>query len=197
MRAIGLDLAGSVKRTTGFCLLDENLRAVTSALHTDREIVAETVSPKPEIISIDAPLCLPRGRKSLSHRGLPHFRKCDLELRRMKIKFFPITLGPMRKLTSRGMRLKKIFESRGLRVVESYPGSVQDLLGMPRKQAGLEKLRQSLIDYGVKGDIHKSEITHDELDAVTSALVGKMFLEDNYLAIGDPEEGVMILPGKK
>ncbi len=34
----------------------------------------------------------------------------------------------------------------------------------------------------------------DELDAVTSALVGKMYLEGDYLAIGDPEEVLMILP---
>ncbi len=46
----------------------------------------------------------------------------------------------------------------------------------------------------MKGDVHKSKITHDELDAITSALVGKTFLEENYLAIGDPEEGLMILP---
>ena len=112
----------------------------------------------------------------------------------MKIKFFPITLGPMRKLTSRGMKLKNNLETMGLKVIESYPGSIQDMLGMPRKQEGLEKLRKALADYGVKGDVHKSEITHDELDAITSALVGVMFLKGNYLAIGDPEEGLMILP---
>lgn len=194
MRVIGLDLAGSVKRTTGFCLLDDNLRSSTSALHTDQEIISKTVSARPDVVSIDAPLSLPRGRRSLSHRGSPHFRACDLELRRMKIKFFPITLGPMRMLTRRGMKLRKILEAKGLSVIESYPGSIQDILGMPRKQAGLEKLRRALVDYGVKGDVHKSKITHDELDAITSALVGKMFLEENYLAIGDPEEGLMILP---
>lgn len=194
MRVIGLDLAGSVKRTTGFCLLDNNLRASTSALHADQEIISKTVSARPDVVSMDAPLSLPRGRRSLSHRGPPHFRACDLELRRMKIKFFPITLGPMRMLTRRGMKLRKVLEAKGLSVIESYPGSIQDILGMPRKQAGLEKLRRALVDYGVKGDVHKSKITHDELDAITSALVGKMFLEENYLAIGDPEEGLMILP---
>ena len=194
MRVIGLDLAGSSRRTTGFCFLDENLQARTHALHTDKEIVSKTISSKPDVVSIDAPLCLPKGRKSLSHRGPPHFRACDLELRRMKIKFFPITLGPMRKLTSRGMKMRKTFEAKELKVIESYPGSIQDILGMPRKQAGLEKLRRALVGYGVKGDVNKDRITHDELDAITSALVGKMFLEEDYLAIGNPEEGLMILP---
>ena len=194
MRAVGLDLAGSKTRTTGFCLLDENLHSQTKALYEDAEVVSETVAASPGVVSIDAPLSLPRGRPSLSRRGPPHFRACDLELRRMKIRFFPITLGPMRKLTARGIKMKKVFESKGLRVIESYPGSIQDLLGMPRKQAGVEKLRTALIHYGVTGDIRKPVITHDELDAITSALVGKMYLEGNYQAIGDPDEGLMILP---
>jgi predicted nuclease with RNAse H fold len=194
MRVVGLDLAGSKNRTTGFCLLDENLHTQTKALHTDAEIISETVSVSPAVVSIDAPLSLPRGRPSLSRRGPPHFRACDLELRRMKIRFFPITLGPMRKLTARGIKMKKVFEAKGLKVIESYPGSIQDILGMPRKHEGVEKLRRALIHYGVEGEVQKKEITHDELDAITSALVGKMFLEGNYLAIGDPEEGLMILP---
>ncbi len=197
VRIVGLDLAGSAKRTTGYCLLDENLHAETKALHKDREIISETLTAQPNVVSIDAPLSLPKGRKSIHQRNRHHLRACDRELLRMKIKFFPITLGPMRNLTSRGIRLKRIFEARGLRVIESYPGSIQDILGMPRKQAGLEKLRKALIDYGVNGDVEAKEtISHDELDAITSALVGKMFLEGKYLAIGNPEDGLMILPPK-
>ncbi len=194
LRIVGLDLAGSPNRTTGFCLLDENLYAKTKALHTDREIVSETIASNPEVVSVDAPLALPRWRKSLSRPGPQHFRACDRELMRMRIRFFPITLGPMRKLTARGIRMKRIFEAKGLKVIESYPGSIQDILGMPRKQEGLEKLRRALVRYGVEGEVQKKEITNDELDAITSALVGKMFLEGNYRAIGDPEEGLMILP---
>ncbi len=194
MRVVGLDLAGSKNRTTGFCIMDENFRVQTKPLHTDREIISETVPLAPDVISIDAPLCLPRGRKSLAQKGPPHLRECDKELLRMKIRFFPLSLGPMRKLTSRGMRLKKVLESKGLKVIESYPGSIQDILGMPRKQLGIEKLRNALIKYGIEGDVRKQQTTHDELDAITSALVGKMFVEGNYRAIGDPDEGLMILP---
>ncbi len=102
----------------------------------------------------------------------------------------------MRKLTSRGMKMK-IFGSKGLRVIESYPGSIQDMRGMPRKQEGIEKLRDALVRYGVKGDVKKMIMTHDELDAITSAIVGKMFLDGSYLTIGDPEEGLMILPPRR
>ncbi|MEM5853587.1 MAG: DUF429 domain-containing protein [Candidatus Aenigmatarchaeota archaeon] len=196
MKVIGIDLAGSEKQVTGFCFMDENMNCETLALHSDREIIEKTLEINPDIIAIDAPLFLPKGRKSLEKSGPPHLRACDRELIKMKIKFFPITLGPMRKLTKRGIKLKKFFERNGYKVIESFPGAIQDILKLPRKQKGLEKLRKSLIKLGVKGDVEKEKITDDELDAITLALTGKMFLENNYLAIGDPEEGLMILPKK-
>ncbi len=192
--AVGLDLAGSPTRGTGFSTLNEDLVCRTSVLHSDDEIVGAVIGAAPSIVSIDAPLFLPKGRRSLEEPGPPHFRECDKELMRMKIKFFPISLGPMRKLTARGMSLRSYFEARGLKVIESFPGAIQDVLGMPRKQRGLEKLRTALLDYGITGDVNKQGITDDELDAVTSAIVGRLYLEGNYLAIGDPDEGLMILP---
>jgi predicted nuclease with RNAse H fold len=195
MRIVGIDLAGSEKRATGFCILDEKLNVKTKVLYTDEEIISETINANPDVISIDAPLSLPLGRKSLSQRGAPHLRACDEELLKMKIRFFPITLGPMRKLTKRGIKLRKFFEKKGLKVIEVYPGAAQDILKIPRKQKGIKKLEKGLRKLGIKG-IRKGT-TGDELDAITSALVGKMYLEKNYLAIGNPKEGVIILPKVK
>lgn len=198
MKVVGIDLAGSVKKKTGFCLLDENLNVKTTVLTTNNEIIQEVSKINPDIISIDAPLALPKGRcclkKKCKCRKYGHLRKCDKELIKMKIKFFPVSLGPMRKLTLRGIKLRRILENLGFKVIESYPGGIQDILKIPRKQKGLEKLRKALIKYGFKGDITKNDITTDELDAITSALVGKLYLKNNYTAIGDPEEILMILP---
>ncbi|MDA4119904.1 MAG: DUF429 domain-containing protein, partial [Thaumarchaeota archaeon] len=145
----------------------------------------------------DAPLFLPKGRKSIEDRGPPHFRECDKELLRMHIRFFPISLGPMRMLTTRGMKLRAVLEGRGLEVIESFPGAIQDLLHMPRKQAGLPLLARALTDYGVVLDRPEGELNGDELDAVTSALVGLLYKRGNYRAIGDPAEGLMILPASQ
>jgi len=196
MKAVGIDLAGVETKETGFCVLNKKLNVKTSVLYTDKEVIEEIKKVKPDVISIDAPLALPKGRPSLSakYKKYPHLRECDRELARMGIKFFPITIGPMRKLTLRGIKLRKILEKKGFKIIESFPGSIQDILKMPRKQKGLEKLRKALIKYGFKGDVNKKGITDHELDAITSALVGKMYLEGNYLAIGDPEEILMILP---
>ncbi|MDA4121734.1 MAG: DUF429 domain-containing protein [Thaumarchaeota archaeon] len=194
MRVIGLDLAGSEKRMTGFCSMSESLACQTSVLYADEEILKATRDAAPGVVSIDAPLFLPKGRVSLEHKGPPHLRACDRELLRMKIRFFPLTLGPMRMLTARGMQLRKTLEGDGLTVVESFPGAVQDVLGMPRKQAGLERLRSALIDFGVTGDVFKQDVSDHELDAICCAIVGKMYLEGDYTAIGVEEEGFMILP---
>jgi predicted nuclease with RNAse H fold len=199
MKAVGIDLAGVETRPTGFCVLGENLNTQTYLLHSDKEIIDMVEQASPEVVSIDAPLALPRDRPSLSakYKNRSHLRECDKALLKMGIKFFPVTLGPMRKLTQRGMNLRRILEAKGFKVIESFPGAAQDILGMPRKQRGLEKLRQALINYGIKGDAAKRKKSDHELDAVISALVGLLYLEGNYVAIGDPEEMLMILPKAK
>ena len=193
---VGIDLAGSPRRDTGFCAMDMKLRCSTSVLHTDEEILAATLEVSPRVVSIDAPLFLPKGRMRIEDRGPPHFRECDKELLKMKIRFFPISLGPMRMLTSRGMALRAALEEKGTEVIESFPGAIQDLLGMPRKQAGLESLAKALEEYGVSMAKGKDPPNGDELDAATSALVGVLYLKGSYRAIGDPEEGLMILPSQ-
>ena len=192
MKIIGLDLAGSEKRYTGFCFLNDRMIAKTYVFNTDEEIIKKIEKIRPDVIAIDAPLALPKGRKSLEQRSDVHLRECDKELLKMKIKFFPITLGPMRKLTERGIKLKKILEKKGFEIIETYPGAAQDILKIARKQNGLIRLKTNLERLGIKG--LNNSMNGDELDAVTCALVGKMYLEENYLAIGDPEEVLMILP---
>ncbi len=196
MKILGIDLAGVENRDSGVCLLDEELNAEVFSLKSDDEIISLIMKTRPDVIAIDAPLSIPLGRCCLrdkcSCKNKGHLRECDRALLKMKIKFFPVTLGPMRKLTERGMRLKEIIEGKGFKVIEVYPGGAQDMLGIPRKKKGIDELRKGLLKMGIKG-ISKVK-SHDELDAVTSALVGKMFFEDDYLALGNPEEGLIIMP---
>ncbi|MGC8671734.1 MAG: DUF429 domain-containing protein, partial [Candidatus Micrarchaeia archaeon] len=81
---------------------------------------------------------------------------------------------------------------KGFVVIESFPGGAQDILGMPRKQKGIGALRKSLVKYGLKG--LRNNATGDELDAATCAIVGLDYISKNYMQLGDPEEGVMIMP---
>ena len=201
VKIVGIDLAGVESRPTGFCILDEKLKTETKILYKDEEIVKEVLNVKPSLTSIDAPLSLPKGRCCLRDncpcRKAGHLRKCDKDILRLKIRLFPVTLGPMRKLTMRGINLNKTLTSHGFKVVETLPSSVRKILGFPGKGEGVEKLRKALIGYGIKGDPKRRNLTEHELDAILSALVGKLFLEDKTIGIGDPSEGLIIIPNPK
>jgi len=188
---LGVDLAGAPHRPTGICLL-RGLKGTTFLLYSDEEILEYAEKEKPALVAIDAPLHLPPGRKSINDRNDVHFRPCDEELRRKKIRFFPITLGPMRMLTERGIRLKAALKTKRFRSVEIYPGGAQDIWGIPRAKNDLQELRRQLQRLGIKG--LKKEISSHELDAATGALVGLLFLQDKAEVYGDFSSGAIIMP---
>jgi uncharacterized protein len=166
----------------------------TGLFYTDKEIIDQTLLSSPKLVAIDAPLYLPQGRTSIDddRTGL-HLRESDRELLKIGIKIFPATLGPMRKLTVRGMRLRRVFEAEALKVIEAHPGGAQDVLGIPRKRKGIDKLLAGLQGLGLAG-LNISMSDH-ELDAVTCAYVGKLFLEKEAVVYGDPNGGI-VLPKK-
>ena len=188
---LGLDLAGVAHRRTGACVL-KGRRAQTCVLHTDDEILELARRAKPALAAIDAPLHLPPGRKSIEDRNGLHLRPCDEELRRRHIPFFPITLGPMRVLTVRGMSLKKKLESLRIRAVEIYPGGAQDVWGIPRAKRSMAGLLAGLRRRGLLGLTSKA--TPDELDAASGALAGQLYLEGQAEVLGDFQTGAIILP---
>jgi predicted nuclease with RNAse H fold len=192
---LGLDLAGSPRRPTGFCVLSGR-RVQVGHLYGDEDIFATVAAATPQLIAIDAPLALPAGRCCLRDTcacaGTTHFRVSDYELRRLGIRFFPMTLGPMRQLTQRGMQLKVTLEARGIRVIETYPGAAQDIWGIPR-QRDVPGLRRGLSRFRLRG-LDRMERSPHVLDAVTCALVGQLYLAGGAWGIGSPDEALMILP---
>jgi len=186
---VGIDLAGSPRRPTGVCIL-HGMIARTLLAFEDQEILIAVDRERPVLVPIDAPLTLPPGRSTIHDRAGGHFRECDRELRNRGIRFFPITLGPMRMLTERGMALRARIEARGPRVVECYPGAAQDIWGIPRQHKDLGALREGLGRLGVRG--LSGGMTGDELDAVTAALVGRWFLSGCGEVLGGP--GGIVVP---
>ena len=194
-KVVGIDLAGSPKRNTGICTLKRDNITSCAIVHPDQEIIHYIEKEKPSLIAVDAPLNLPPGRKSIEDKNGEHFRPCDRELLKRGIRFFPITLGPMRLLTKRGIRLKRTLTRRGYSMIEVYPGAAQDIWHTGRKQDGLSKLRKGLEKLGVKG-LNK-EMDGDELDAVTAALVGQLFLRGKAEILGDFKRGAIVIPYPK
>jgi dephospho-CoA kinase len=103
----------------------------------------------------------------------------------------------MQRLTERGIRLAARLRELGFPVIESYPGAAQDILGIPRKGAGEEWLKLGLSEFGIRGEYVTKRVRHDELDAITSALVGSFFLTGKYEALSGESEGSLILPDLK
>jgi len=193
-RIVGIDLTGSEKRATGWALMD-GANATTKPLSTDDELFNETVAVKPDLVSIDSPLSLPEGWIDPDAPcAQPIYRKCELALKRMGISVFWCLLPTMKCLTKRGMRLAQRLRTAGVKVIESYPGAAQDLLGIPRKGSSLEELKWGLSRAGIKGEYLHGKVTHDEVDAITSALVGLFYLADDYIALGNAVEDYLIVP---
>ncbi len=168
---------------------------------TDDELISKTVSANPTVISIDSPLSLPKGRDceddACECRRYGITRECERILKKRGINVYPCLIKSMQKLTMRGIKLTKLFEEKGYEVIESYPGAAQDILGMPRKRVDLKQLEIDLTNLGIKLFSKSDIIVHDELDALTSALVGFLYLADSYEAIGNIDEGYLIIPAFK
>jgi len=98
----------------------------------------------------------------------------------------------MRMLTERGIHLMRQIEKMRMKVIEIYPGGAQDLWNIPRKQGGLERLRRSLEELDIKG-LSKG-ITGDELDAVSAAIVGNLFLRGKAEVYGNFKQGAIVMP---
>jgi predicted nuclease with RNAse H fold len=189
-RIVGIDLTGSEKRATGWALMD-GPKATTKSISTDADLIAETLAAQPDIVSIDSPLSLPEPQGAAA---TPIYRKCELALKRMGISVFWCLLPSMKMLTHRGIKLARELRSAGCNVIESYPGAAQDILGIPRKKASLQELKWGLSRAGITGDFLTASITHDEVDAITSALVGLFYLANDYIALGTPVEEYLIVP---
>jgi len=163
-RVVGIDLTGSEKRASGFALLSGNEVEFTSRIRTDEVLITESVNIKPDLVSIDSPLSLPEDPTKI-------YRDCELTLKRRGIGVYWCFLPSMKALTLRGIALADKLRKKGLTVIESYPGAAQDILGIPRKSKGTHVLAEALAEYGIKGDL---DVSHDELDAITSAIVGQL-----------------------
>ncbi len=194
---VGIDLSGSKKRGSGICIL-RNEEAHLAVRSTDEEILEIVREQEHCLVSIDSPLGLPEnrccGEDTCDCRQYGIMRKCERVLKKRGINVYPCLIPSMRTLTLRGIRLARTLREDGYDVIESYPGAAQDILAMPRKRVSLEELKYALTDMGITVQGEREKITHDEIDALTSALVGFFYLARMYEAIGEASEGYLVIP---
>lgn len=191
-RVIGIDLTAGDK-ATGVAVLND-CSVETCSLFSDEEILAYVRKHKPKIVSIDSPLGLPGGGASIDPKaGI--MRVAEHDLGSVGIPAYPSLIDSMENLTLRGIRLRRAIEAfpRAPRVIESYPGAAQDILCIPRKQKSLDLLREGLRRLGLNG-VGLETRSHDEMDAITSAIVGRYFEGGQFEPMGITSEAQLIVP---
>lgn len=199
-RIVGIDLAGKVESRSGICFL-QNDHAETTVLHENESIIEFVRSAMPDLISIDAPLSLPKGRTTVydddpyrKEGGI--LRYCERMLKKRNVNSYPALIRSMQELTKRGIALATFFRSQGYPVIECFPGAAQDIIQLPRKRTDETLLKKGLSRFGIHGPFENTDVCHDELDAITASLVGQFFISGYYEALGIPEENDMIIPQK-
>ncbi len=182
---IGIDLAGKPKNPTGWALW-KNKKVETSLMHTNKEILEGIAHSDPTIIAIDAPFSLPK-------KGI--LRIADREMIRRGYRVFPPCLPAMKTLTLRAMKLIKLMAKKGCKTIEVHPTSTRKALNMPLKD--WRKIQTTLETIGLEGDLKLRVLKSHEIDAVTAALTAYLYMKNQAEAIGDGEEGYIIIPKKQ
>lgn len=184
MMFLGIDLAASSKRFSGYCVLSSiDMLCVTGVVKRDEEVLELALKIEPKVIAMDSPLSYAINGGS--------FRKCDLEARKRGFMVLPLSMPSMAKLAERGVKLRGELEKAGFEVIEVFPTGGFRALGIkpPKKGfndalAGLRKLGLKLCD--VKS-VH-------ELDAVMAAYIAYKYFKGEAESIGDPVEGIIVVP---
>jgi histidinol phosphatase-like PHP family hydrolase/predicted nuclease with RNAse H fold len=190
---VGLDLTAGHGKATGVAYLAGGC-VETLSLVSDDEILQFISDKRPACVSIDSPLGLPGGGREINPvAGI--VRAAERDLASIGVPAYPALIESMRDLTLRGIALKERIESwpDAPRVIESYPGAAQDILCIPRKQKSLKLLRNGLRELGLTGPGLKTK-SHDEMDAITSAVVGRYFEVGQYEPMGIESEAQLIVP---
>jgi predicted nuclease with RNAse H fold len=180
MRVVGLDLAGSPKNPTGYCILDYDERKTVKVgiLRGDDEIIDLVKSAGPKLVAIDAPLTYAGVRRS-----------CDEILREYGA--IPATMRGMETLAFRGVSLSGRLKSEGFDCIEVFATGTGKILGVFDRDDF--KLQKNLMALGIVGDMGDRILVRDELDAILCALTALLHLLAETRTIGD-EGGRVVVP---
>jgi uncharacterized protein len=184
MKILGIDLAGKQENPSGLAVLvDNNMKLFTC--YSDNEILDLTNELKPDIIVIDAPLSLPKGRccleKDCKCAVGGHFRQAERDIRQYG-RVLPLTFMGMKMLTLRAVKLSTKLKKE-FTVLESHPNTTSKILKFKDPYSGLNQF------FSIS-----SEATEHELDAGILTLTGLFYIKNLCIELGDPDEGIIVLP---
>ncbi len=172
----GIDLAGSPKRPTGIAVVSDGKLVYADKVFLDNEILDLLLRYRVCLVAIDAPL---------SHSK--SYRKVDLAMKKKGFKVLPPGWRGMRMLTNRAIRLKRVLESIGVKVIETHPSSAIKSSGLRR----INDVIASLINVDDWSFIDKGK---DVVDAVISACVAWTYVECLSYSVKEVNGAIYLLP---
>ncbi len=208
---LGLDLTFPGAKPSACAVLGRwgRLRLVC-LLTTDAEILQLIERERPALVAMDAPLFYPKGWHCLDwpcpEGACPpppwSLRTAERDLYREGISLYATTKKSFIKpMIRRAIGLKNRVAPLGFEVIEIYPyASKVRLFGKPipkkTKPEGREWLRGRL-DGLIPGLRECGRLSHDQLDALVAAYTAYLLVQDRAEAVGDPEEGVIVVPAAR
>lgn len=143
------------------------------------------------LIYLDAPLSLPAIYSDSNAEPNYFYRKADVETKAMS----PMFLGG---LTARAMKLKSELNRLGIKVVETYPGKLAELIGLKEIQYKKDKsaIRPCLEIISEKSKLATNEeavINWHHLDALLCLYSAKRHETGNSIVFGEEKEGQIIV----
>ncbi len=174
---LGLDLAGSEKRATGFAVIFTSTLEDFGIVRSNEEIFSIIDLWRPDIVAIDSPL---------SYSELP-YRECDLKLKLLGANPLPLNLPGMKMLIDRAIKLKNEMEKRGIEVIETFPHGILRVLGYEKKPKSKTKrgklMSEILLLFGIKKGKYFSSLSTDEFDAILCSLAAYSYGIKHYIEL--------------
>ena len=208
MSVLGVDLRASSKKPSSIAVLDTQSHLTElGGFYEDSELTKLVDDLRPDLVAIGAPLNLPSGfccldqtcdcRFSVSDRK---GRLLELQLAKMGSSCFYTNKGSIiRDLIYRGIHLSEILRESGHDVIEVYPHATKMLLfgdKVPPKNSAISVSYMighlTPLVSGMERDA--DDLDRNSCDAIINAYTGQLHAQSKTDVLGDPEEGILVLP---
>ena len=208
MSVLGVDLRASRKKSSSVAILDSKSHLTElGSFYEDIELMKLVDDLRPDLVAIGAPLNLPSGFCCLDQSCDCRFsvpdrkgRLLELELAKMGISCFYTNKGAIiRELIYRGILLSQNLRDAGYNVIEVYPHATKMLLFgdkvPPKNSAVSVSYMIGHLTPLVSGmEKHADDLDRNSCDAIINAYTGQLHAQSNTDVLGDPEEGILVLP---
>ena len=191
---VGIDYGSKLAGTTVIAYYQNEMVRFRASKHqedADKFIVKYLQLMKPKFVFLDAPLSLPGKYVDKESYSDYFYREADRELGAMS----PMFLGG---LTARAMKLRDYLEKMEITVFETYPKQQAVILELDTSM--YKRDDKYIIELSkVVSDKFSLNVNHDQMktwhhfDSLLAYIAGIRFLNKTHVAIGDKEEGQIIV----